>query len=137
MSIPQMQDSFRTVCVKNPDLWTSHQKLAFACGDLPIGCTQKTTPLTRLSRQAGISHRSHRWFSDVQLISRLPANTDLILIKFHPHPVFHIIQHFLIRFDIDTRTVLVQGDDDRIHLCGRVSRAVIKHLVWLKRIQPG
>ena len=100
MSIPQMQDSFRTVCVKNPDLF------AFACGDLPIGCTQKTTPLTRLSRQAGISHRSHRWFSDVQLISRLPANTDLILIKFHPHPVFHMIQHFLIRFDIDTRTVL-------------------------------
>ena len=27
---------------------------AFACGDLPIGCAQKTTPLMHLSRRAGI-----------------------------------------------------------------------------------
>ena len=30
---------------------------AFACGDLPIGCAQKTTPLMRLSRRTGIWRR--------------------------------------------------------------------------------
>ena len=68
-------------------------------------------------------------FSDALPHPSSHTNPALILIKFHTHPVFHMIQHFIIRFNIDTCIILVQRYDNCIHLCSRISRTVIIQLI--------
>ena len=61
----------------------------------------------------------------------LSDNQNLVLIHLHSHPLFHMVYHLCIGFDVDAHVFLIHGHHDSVCLGGRIAGCIIKYFVRL------
>ena len=65
-----------------------------------------------------------------------PVCRRLIPEHFGSHPLLHVIQHLLVRFDIDAGILLVYRDHDGIYFCAAAPGRKVVYLFGAVRIEP-
>lgn len=66
-----------------------------------------------------------------------PVCRRLIPEHFGSHPLLHVIQHLLVRFDIDAGILLVYRDHDGIYFCAAAPGRKVVYFFRMIRIQAG